>query len=106
MDQQGWVAINAENDQLGSLHAFTASYRWVRRQKYVKDRSVGLTKGYRQAPAMIFYDRPADRQPHTHTVGLCRKERVEDAVNVYRIDDPMTTHHSNRKRTYPRRVPA
>jgi hypothetical protein len=57
MDQQGWVAINAENDQLGSLHAFTASYRWVRRQKYVKDRSVGLTKGYRQAPAMIFYDR-------------------------------------------------
>ena len=99
MDQQGWVAINAENDQLGSLHAFTASYRWVRRQKYVKDRSVGLTKGYRQAPAMIFYDRPADRQPHTHTVGLCRKERVEDAVNVYRIDSRSGVFHRDQQIT-------
>jgi hypothetical protein len=25
MDQQGWVAINAENDQLGSLHALTTT---------------------------------------------------------------------------------
>src|SRR5580700_9379165 len=35
-------------------------------QQYVKDRSMGLTAGHRQAPAMTFHDRPADRQPHAH----------------------------------------
>ena len=35
---------------------------------------------------MVFYDRPADRQPHAHALGLCRKERVKDTIQVLRID--------------------
>src|SRR6516164_6993335 len=47
---------------------------------------MGPSGGHRQRSFMTFYDRPADRQPHAHTLGLCRKERVEDAVQVLRID--------------------
>jgi hypothetical protein len=56
------------------------------RQQYVEGRSMGLTAGHRQAPAMTFYDRPADRQPHAHAMGFRRKERIEDAIDVLRFD--------------------
>jgi hypothetical protein len=67
------------------------------RQQYLKDRSMGLTEGHRQAPAMIFYDRPADRQAHAHTMGFGRKERLEDAVDVCRIDPYSAVFHRDQQ---------
>src|SRR5262249_15710838 len=52
----------------------------------IPERSIQLTRGHRQTPVMIFYDRPADRQPNDHTVRFCRKEWLEDAVDVPWID--------------------
>src|SRR6516165_6641167 len=56
---------------------------------------MGPSGGHRQRSFMTFYDRPADRQPHAHTLGLCRKERVEDAVQVLRIDPCSGVFHGN-----------
>src|SRR5262249_38829072 len=81
-----------------SLRSFVlVSDRCAGRQKYPKDRSIGLTKGHRQAPVMIFNDRSADRQPNAHTVGFCRKERLEDAVDVPRIDTNSGVFHRDQQ---------
>src|SRR5262249_44924951 len=42
--------------------------------------------GHRQVPSMTCYNRPTGRQPHAHTVRFRRKERVEDAIDVFRND--------------------
>ncbi len=38
-----------------------------------------------QPPLVSFDDRPADRQPHPHTVGFRREERVEYPIDVARV---------------------
>ena len=35
---------------------------------------------------MRFDDRPTDRQSHSHALQFCREERLEDVVNVFRIN--------------------
>jgi len=67
------------------------------RQQYLKDRTMGPAEGHRQTPAMIFYDRPADRQTHAHAMRLCRKERLEDAVDVFGIDAHSGVFHRNQQ---------
>ena len=47
---------------------------------------------------MIFYDRPADRQPHAHTMGFCRKERIEDAADIFQIDPGSGVFHREQHR--------
>jgi len=54
---------------------------------------MGLSRGHPKAPAMSFYDRPTDSQPHAHPVGFCRKERVEDVVDVVRLDPNSRVFH-------------
>ena len=39
-----------------------------------------------QASAIAFDDRTAYGQAHAHAIGLCRKERVKNAIEVLRID--------------------
>src|SRR6516162_9768107 len=47
---------------------------------------MGPTGNDRQASAMVFYDRAANRQPHTHAVGFRRKKCIENAINISWID--------------------
>jgi hypothetical protein len=35
---------------------------------------------------MSFNEGPADRQPNPHSVGLCSVERLEDALQIFRIN--------------------
>jgi hypothetical protein len=60
---------------------------------------MGLTVGHRHPPAMICDDRPANRQPHTHSVGFRCKERLEDAVEVLRIDPRSGVFHGDNQMT-------
>ena len=60
---------------------------------------MGLTVGHRHAPAVICDDRPANRQPHTHSVGFRCKERLEDAVEVLRIDPRSGVFHCDNQMT-------
>jgi hypothetical protein len=41
---------------------------------------MGLTVGHRQTPAMISDNRPANRQPHAHSVGFRCKERLPSSI--------------------------
>src|SRR5271163_3322117 len=67
------------------------------RQQYLKDRTMGPAEGHRQTTAMIFYDRPADRQTHAHAMRLCRKERLKEAVDVFGIDAHSGVFHHNQQ---------
>jgi hypothetical protein len=60
---------------------------------------MGLTVGHGHAPTMICDDRPANRQPHTHSVGFRCKERIEDAVEVLRIDPRSGIFHGDNHMT-------
>ena len=55
--------------------------------------------GHRQTPAMISDDRPANRQPHSHPVGFRCKERLDDAVEILRIDPRSGVFHGNKQMT-------
>jgi hypothetical protein len=67
------------------------------RQRYFKNRPVRLTEGHRQMPSMTCYNRPTDRQPHAHTVRFRRKERVEDAIDVFWNDPNSRVLHCNQQ---------
>src|SRR5262249_23184885 len=52
----------------------------------MKSRSVVNAGGYPKPSVMSLDDRPADRQAHPHSVRLGREKRIEDALDVLRID--------------------
>ena len=47
------------------------------------------------AAAMLLDDRPADRQPHAHAIGLRRKEGVEQPADMFRRDSGAGILHRN-----------
>src|SRR5262249_5500384 len=52
----------------------------VGRQLHPEGRSARLVRCRVYPPAVRLDDRPADREPHTHSVGFRREERLEDPL--------------------------
>ena len=51
-------------------------------RRELKDGAAGQVLARPQSSAVSFYDRTADRQPHTHAVSFCRVEGIEQALEA------------------------
>jgi hypothetical protein len=48
----------------------------------LKNRPLGVRLDEPQFASVVFDHRRTDREPQSHTAGLCRKERVEDVLSI------------------------
>ena len=56
------------------------------RQDELKYRAARIIRLRPQPAAVAVDDRPADRQPHSDSTGLCGVERLEDSFDLLRIN--------------------
>ena len=56
------------------------------RKNNVENRPVRFGARSPKASAIAFDDRTAYGQAHAHAIGLCRKERVKNVIEIFRID--------------------
>ena len=48
----------------------------------LKNRALGVRLDEPQSAFVVFDHRRTDSEPQSHTAGLCRKERIEDALSM------------------------
>src|ERR1700736_2487673 len=65
------------------------------RQGEAEDGAKGRPGFYPQAAVMGFNDRVADRQPHSHTLGLRRAEGIADALPVCGVKTNTRIRHAD-----------
>src|ERR1051325_8846870 len=67
------------------LPFFTCSLSLILRERKLKCHPRSFISHSPKFPAMIFKDRPADRQTHTETLRLRAIERVENSFKIFMV---------------------